>query len=60
MPLNVTRSILNQLQEEEVISRIVVVGATRLFTYCLTEEVETIRKTEEKRKARVFPGEIRY
>ena len=54
MPLNVTRSILNQLQEEEVISRIVVVGATRLFTYCLTEEVETIRKTEEKRKARVI------
>ena len=31
-----------------------VVGATRLFTYCLTEEVETIRKTEEKRKARVI------
>ena len=30
------------------------VGATRLFTYCLTEEVETIRKTEEKRKARVI------
>jgi len=54
MPLNVTRSILNQLQEEEIISRIVVVGATRLFTYCLTEEVETIRKTEEKRKARVI------
>ena len=54
MPLNVTRSVLNQLQEEEIISRIVVVGATRLFTYCLTEEVETIRKTEEKRKARVI------
>ncbi len=54
MPLSVTRSILNQLQEEEIISRIVVVGATRLFTYCLTEEVETIRNTKEKRKARVI------
>ena len=54
MPLNVTRSILNQLQEEEIVSRIVVVGATRLFTYCLTEEVETIRNTKEKRKARVI------
>ena len=53
MPLNVTRSILNQLQEENIISRIVVVGATRLFTYCLTEEVDSIKKTEEKRVTRV-------
>ena len=53
MPLNVTRSILNQLQEDNIISRIVVVGATRLFTYCLTEEVESIKKTEEKRVTRV-------
>jgi len=54
MPLTVTRSILNQLQEEEIVSRIVVVGATRLFSYCLTEEVETIRNTKENRNARVI------
>ena len=54
MPLNVTRSILNRLQEENIVSRIVVVGATRLFTYCLSEEVESIRKTEEKRIIRVI------
>jgi len=54
MPLNVTRSILNQLQEENIVSRIVVVGATRLFTYCLTEEVESIKKTEEKKVTRVI------
>ena len=54
MPLNVTRNILNQLQEENIVSRIVVVGATRLFTYCLTEEVESIKKTKEKRVTRVI------
>ena len=53
MPLNVTRSILNRLQEEDIVSRIVIVGATRLFAYCLAEELENIRKTEEKRITRV-------
>ena len=35
LPLNVARNVLNSLEEEDLISKIVVVGATRLFTYCL-------------------------
>jgi len=54
LPLNITRSVLNQLQKEEKISKIVVVGATRLFTYCLKEEVEKIKRTKEKRRTRVI------
>jgi len=53
LPLNITRSILNQLQEENKVAKIVVVGATRLFTYCLKEEVEKIKSTKEKQRTRV-------
>jgi ATP-dependent Lhr-like helicase len=53
LPLNITRNILNSLQEENLIAKIVVVGATRLFTYCLKEEVELIKNTIEKRTVRV-------
>ena len=54
LPLNITRSILNQLQEEDLVAKIVVVGATRLFEYCLTEELENIKNTEEKNQTRVI------
>ena len=54
LPLSVTRNVLNILQEEEKVAKIVVVGATRLFTYCLKEEVENIKNTEEKRITRVI------
>ena len=54
LPLHSARNIINQLQEEEIISRIIVVGATRLFTYCLTEELEEIKNTEEKNVTRVI------
>ncbi|MEC7712714.1 MAG: ATP-dependent helicase, partial [Candidatus Thermoplasmatota archaeon] len=54
LPLDSARNIINQLQEEEIISRIIVVGATRLFTYCLSEELEDIKNTEEKNIARVI------
>ena len=54
LPLNITRSILNQLQEENLVAKIVVVGATRLFEYCLTEELENIKNTEEKNQTRVI------
>jgi ATP-dependent Lhr-like helicase len=53
LPLNVTRNVLNSLQEDDLIAKIVVVGATRLFTYCLKEEIEPIKNTVEKRKVRV-------
>ena len=53
LPLNVARNVLNSLEEEDLISKIVVVGATRLFTYCLKEEVEPIKNTTEKRTVRV-------
>jgi ATP-dependent Lhr-like helicase len=54
LPLNVTRAILNNLQEEDLVTKIVVVGATRLFEYCLKEELETIRNTKEEKKVRVI------
>ena len=54
LPLNITRAILNNLQKEETVARIVVVGATKLFAYCLTEELETIKKTEERKIPRVL------
>ena len=53
LPLNVARNVLNSLEEEDLISKIVVVGATRLFTYCLKEEVDLIKNTTEKRTVRV-------
>ncbi len=54
LPLNVTRAILNNLQEEDLVAKIVVVGATRLFEYCLKEELETIKNTKEEKKVRVI------
>ena len=54
LPLESARNIINQLQEEEIISRIIVVGATRLFTYCLSEELDEIKNTEEKNITRVI------
>ena len=54
LPLNVTRAILNNLQKEDLVTKIVVVGATRLFEYCLKEELETIRSTKEEKKVRVI------
>ncbi len=54
LPLNVTRTILNNLQEEDLVAKIVVVGATRLFEYCLKEELENIRNTKEEKKVRVI------
>ena len=54
LPLNSARDIINKLQEEDIISRIIVVGATRLFTYCLKEEVEEIKNTEERNITRVI------
>ena len=54
LPLNVTRTILNNLQEEDIVAKIVVVGATRLFEYCLKEEVETIKATKEENNVRVI------
>ena len=54
LPLDSARNIINQLQEEEVISKIIVVGATRLFTYCLSEELNDIKNTKEKNITRVI------
>ena len=54
LPLDSARKIINQLQEENIITRIIVVGATRLFTYCLSEELDEIKKTKEKNITRVI------
>ena len=54
LPLDSARNIINQLQEDNIISRIIVVGATRLFTYCLSEELDEIKKTKEKNITRVI------
>ena len=53
LPLNITRTILNKLQEEETVAKIVVVGATRLFEYCLKDEIESIKATKEEKNVRV-------
>ena len=53
LPLNVTRAIINNLQEEDIVSKIVDVGATRLFEYCLKEEVDIIKTIKEEKNVRV-------
>jgi|TARA_B100000959_G_scaffold146779_1_gene154105 ATP-dependent Lhr-like helicase len=53
LPLHVARNILNNLQEEDIVAKIVVVGATRLFEYCLKNEIDIIKKTKEEKKVRV-------
>ena len=42
------------MQDDNIISRIIVVGATRLFTYCLSEELGEIKETKEKNITRVI------
>ena len=54
LPLAVLRSLLSQLQEEGAVTRVIVAGATRLFVYALSEELEALQAPIEGKPVRVL------
>ncbi|HJO28349.1 MAG TPA: ATP-dependent helicase [Candidatus Poseidoniia archaeon] len=54
LPLVVLRSLLSQLQEEGIVTRIVVASATRLFVYVLSDELEALQTPIEGTPVRVL------